>query len=384
MAKRSASTPQADPFRDRLSKLRRRMRADGLDALLVSNPLDVGYLTGFMGGDSYLYLPAGSGGGAGSGKPTLVTDRRYEEEAATYSARVRVQMRSGTMTDAVAEVAAGHGPQAMGVQGDHLTVSQLGTLHAALKKQKIGKKAVKETDGLLAALRRNKDDSEIKLITKALGIQQDALEAVIPTIRAGEREIEICARLEYEMMTRGSSGPSFETIVAAKASSSMPHYRPGSVKTAQGKPLLIDWGAVWNGYHGDMTRTFTLGKWSAKMREIYTITNDAHDAAASALKPGMTGADADKVARDVIADAGYGDAFGHSLGHGVGLEVHEGPGLSSRMTKTKLVPGDVVTIEPGIYLPGEGGVRIEDIYLITERGSKNLCRLPRDLGWATL
>jgi Xaa-Pro aminopeptidase len=186
------------------------------------------------------------------------------------------------------------------------------------------------------------------------------------------------------MKTRGSSEPGFQTIVAAGANSSLPHYRAGPKKLAAGKPVLIDWAAVYKGYHADMTRTFTLGKWPPKLREVYEIVLEAQQAAAAALAPGKSSGEVDGVARKIITRHGYAEFFGHGLGHGIGLTGHEEPRLTNMLAPTRLEAGMVVTVEPGIYLPGIGGVRIEDDYIITEDGAKNLCSMPKDIESCTL
>jgi Xaa-Pro aminopeptidase len=186
------------------------------------------------------------------------------------------------------------------------------------------------------------------------------------------------------MKSRGSTEPGFTTIIASGTNGSLPHYRAGPAKIAKNKPILIDWGAVYQGYHGDMTRVVCLGKWPKKIAEIYQIVLDAQQMAAAALAPGKSTREIDAIARDHIARHGYAEHFGHGLGHGMGMKGHEDPRLSHLTPNLTLQPGNVVTVEPGIYLPGIGGVRIEDDYVITDTGSKNLCTLPKDITWATL
>lgn len=342
---------------------------------MISNPVDVGYLTGFLGGDSYLLLSAGGG------KPIILSDFRYKEELEHIGSICQIVMRTRGMGEAVAETLAGVGDdvERVGVQAEHMTVAERDGLA-----KRVGPKKVASTTGLISRMRAVKDLHEITLIRKAIKIQEAALVAVLPTIKPGQTEMEIAARLESEMKSRGSSKPGFETIIAARANGSLPHYRPQSVKTAANTALLIDWGAVYKGYHGDMTRTFAIGKWPKQIREIYEIVLEAHELAAAALAPGKSSADIDKIAREHIAEAGFGEYFGHGLGHGLGMNGHEDPRLSHMLAGTKLQPGNVVTIEPGIYLPGVGGVRIEDDYLLTDKGAENLCSLPRSLEWSTL
>lgn len=356
------------------------MRALDVDHLLVSNPVDVGYLTGFLGGDSYLLV--------GPRKPLILSDRRYEEDLEAIRDTATVKMRDGSMWALVAELVSKLSSdgklERLGVQPEHMTLAGMDGLKAALRKAKVGSKSITTASGVVGSLRAVKDEGEIAAIRKAARVQEAAMLATRAELRPGMSEIEICAMLEEAMKSRGSSRPAFDTIVGAHANASRPHYHPAAAKTKNGKGLLIDWGASVDGYRSDMTRCFCFGKWPRELREIYGIVLDAHEAAAAALRPGARCADIDAVARDHIAKSGYGDNFGHSLGHGLGMDVHERPSLSRHAGDAELEEGHVVTIEPGIYLPGVGGVRIEDDYAITARGAKNLCSLPKDIDWATL
>lgn len=340
----------------------------------MSNPADVGYLTGFLGGDSLLIVPV-----SGRAKPILISDGRYEQELLASVPWARLVLRTGSFAAALGEVFASTGVQRCGVQSETMTLAQ-----RADNAKVVGARRLVGTRGVVGSLRLRKDASELTLIRKAIRIQERALLAVLDTIEPGQSELSIAARLEAAMKEGGSSGVGFDTSVAVGPNSALPHYRPGRSRTRAGATLLIDWGATWQGYRGDMTRTFTLGRWSNTMREIYDIVLEAHERAAAGLAPGRTNHEIDAIARDWIADHGYGQQFGHGLGHGMGMDVHENPRLNPRNVRTVLEPGHVVTIEPGIYLPGVGGVRIEDDYVVTERGSRNLCSMPRDRGWATL
>lgn len=380
-----ASAPKSagqsvSPFPSRLQRLARVIADLELGALLVTNPKDVGYLTGFLGGDSYLLVrPAAQN----APKPVIISDFRYQEELQHVGSLADVFIRSKSMIDAVAEVV---GPAEsiakLGIQAEHMTIAEKAAIGRKLGAG--GAKRLTDTIGLVPKLRVIKDDAEIALIKKAVKIQQDALTAVLPTIKPGLTEADVAAALEAEMKRRGSSEPGFQTIIASGPSSSLPHYRPTQKKIAANKPLLIDWGAVYQGYHSDMTRTFTLGKWPAKIEEIFKVVLEAHTMAAEALAPGKTTKEIDAIARKHIDKAGFGDFFGHGLGHGIGLNGHEEPRLTNMLAPTKLEPGMVVTIEPGIYLPGEGGVRIEDDYAITDTGAVNLCSMKKTLDWGIL
>lgn len=346
------------------------MRRHGLDALLVTNPVDIRYLTGFSGEASYALVTRA--------QFWVISDFRFQEELAALRGLARVFIRTGEIVGALGEVAGRMGLKAIGFQSEHLAYSTATRIAGSL-----GVGNMRPTTGILNDLRQIKEESELASIRAAIKIQQDALVATLGQIDAGMTELEVTAVLEYEMKARGSTDPAFGSIVAAGANGSLPHAIPGKAKLKRNSTLLIDWGATVNGYRSDMTRTFTLGKWPPVMREVYEIVLDAHYAGIDAIRPGAISGEVDAAARKIITDAGYGKEFGHSLGHGIGLNVHESPGLRAG-ADTVLEPGMVVTVEPGIYLPGVGGVRIEDDVLVTARGARSLCSLPKDIRWATL
>ncbi len=362
--------PTSPPFADRLRRLRASLKRQRFDGVLITYPNDIRYLTGFGGEASAAFVTAK--------ELVVVSDFRFQEELESLRGRAEVVIRKGAMPEAQAQVFKRLRLRAAAVQSEHLGVRTRSELAKG-----VGASRLRDSVGVMSSLRLVKDASEVALIARGVKVQQEALLATLPTIRSGQTEREIAARLEYEMKCRGADGLSFETIVAAKANGSKPHYRPGTEKTAKGRPLLIDWGARVDGYCSDMTRTFSLGSWPRKMKEIYEVVLEAHLAAIDAVKPGMTCSELDGVARGIITKAGYGKEFGHGLGHGIGLDIHEGPRLFTTTT-TALEVGMVITIEPGVYLPGVGGVRIEDDILVTDRGARNLCSLPKGLEWATL
>ncbi len=372
-----ASKPEkssATPYKDRLARLRALALKHTVSHTLITNPLDVGYLTGFLGGDSYLVVSPNSA--------TIITDFRYIEELEPVKPIANIFMRKGSMPAAVAEVFTSTKVDRCGFQADHVTVAHQAEIAKALGKGPQNRLVA--TTGLVNQMRVIKDDFEIALIQKAVKIQEEALKATLPQIKVGLSELEVAAILESEMKSRGSSKPGFESIVAAKANGSLPHYRPSDkVKVTKGQPLLIDWGSTYHGYQGDMTRTFAMETWPKKIKEIYEIVREAQQMAADALAPGKTTHEIDAIARDHITKAGYGEQFGHGLGHGLGLSK-EPPFLNPLYPPEPLQVGHVCTIEPGIYLPGVGGVRIEDQYVITEKGAKNFCSLPKDVAWSTL
>ncbi len=345
----------------------------GNAGMLLTNAADLRYLSPFCGDDSYAVVTAS--------KFVVITDSRYEGDVKAVKGLASVVMRGADMIEAVKEVVGGLRLKRLAVQSEHVTVAMRKRIGGALKGVKI-----EETAGVMSGLRIIKDEHEIAFIRRALSIQQAAMVATLKTIkpRGGQTELEIAARLEFEMKTRGSVKMAFETIVAADANSAKPHTSPGAVKTKRGGVLLIDWGARAGGYCGDMTRVFALGTWPAKMARVYDIVLEAHLAAMAAARPGITCQELDAAARSVIEKAGYGERFGHGTGHGIGLNIHEAPSVRKPPAETVLRPGMVVTIEPGIYLPGVGGVRIEDDVLITKRGGEGLCTLPKSREWATL
>ncbi len=375
-AKAASSGPSTSPALERVARLRRLFDREALSHLLITCPEDVAYLTGFHGGDSYLLIPSHD-----ATRAIILSDFRYEEELAPQRRDFEIVIRTQGMHAALVQLLRDTGVARLGIQSEVTSVAELRGLEHAMEGTGV---TFTETKGLVAQLRVRKDTTEIATIRKAISIQQAALKEVIPTIRVGQTELEIAARLESAMKVRGSSAPAFETIVGANANGSLPHYRPHPVKLKKNQPLLIDWGAVYQGYRGDMTRTFCMGKWPAKIEEIYKIVLDAHKLAAAGLKAGATTRAVDAIARDYITKYGYGELFGHGLGHGLGLKTHEEPSVSHRAPEVTLESGMVVTIEPGIYIAGIGGVRIEDDYVVTDTGSENLCSMPKDLKWATI
>ncbi len=359
-----------DVYADRRKRLGAALRDEGVDALLITNPRDIRYLCPFTGEASSAVVRT-------SGRMTVVSDFRFEEDVAPLKPAVSVVMRRGDMTSALVDLLGGLKGDRVGVQSEYMRVSE----RRALAKG-VGAKRLKDTKGVVSALREIKDAQEIAHLRRAVKVQQEAMEATLAELRPGQSEFEIAARLEYEMRVRGSEEPAFGVIVAARANGSKPHAVPGRTKAGANQPVLFDWGATVEGYRSDMTRTVALGRWPRKVREVYEVVREAQLTAIDAVGPGVACSEVDGVARGVIERAGFGPRFGHSLGHGIGLDIHEAPSLS-KLSRAVLKPGMVVTIEPGIYLPGVGGVRIEDDIVVTERGHTNLCSLPTDIEWAT-
>ncbi len=336
-----------------------------LDAFLINFPQDTRYLTGFSGEDSWMVVTPRS--------VTLLSDRRFEEELAVHTPYVKAVMRKKSLASELGQMVRRHRVRALGIQSEHMT---LATQKAITKE--VPSRILKTTFDWLVEQRSVKDVAEVEIIRQAAQIQEQAFGRMLKKIKAGMTEKQVCAILEFEMKSLGADGPSFSTIIAAGPNSSIPHYRPGEVKIERNQPLLVDFGAVYKGYCSDMTRVVVLGRFPAKIREIYKIVREAMLAGIAAVRPGANLKEVDAAARKIIQKAGYGKQFGHGLGHGIGLEIHEEPRLSW-LAKGRLKPGQVVTVEPGIYLPGLGGVRLEDDLLVTESGHRNLCSLPTDL-----
>ncbi len=367
-------TVQPEPhIAARVEKLRRVMREKKVDALLITSFSDVSYLTGFEGEDSFTLITPESA--------LLLSDFRYTEQISREAPWIKPVMRTKAMWETVGTQIKKLKIRKLGVQSEALTVRQLGLLQKGLPKRRGIK--ITPVDEAVIGLRHVKDEHEIQIIEQAVAIAEHAFETVKAHFRTGETENHIASRLTHEMRKLDAQGASFDTIVAAGANGSLPHYRPGRVKVQNNMAVLVDWGARARGYCSDLTRMIFVGAVPEKIREIYGIVLEAQLAAIDAIKPGEKALRVDRVARDIIKKAGYGKNFGHSLGHGFGRDVHEAIAMS-RQSKVVLQPGMVVTVEPGIYLPGIGGVRIEDDVLVTEHGCRVLSHLPKTLDSAHL
>ncbi len=303
----------------------------------------------------------------------MISDFRFQEQIEREAPHVTAVMRKKTLSEALAKICDRRGYRRLAIAASHVTLAQ----RQALAKQLGGKRLVNVDDGLLDQ-RAVKDTKEIASIRKAVGVTQEAFKRTLRFVKPGRTEYEVAAHLEYQMRLLGAGGCAFASIVAVGANAALPHAIPGKTKIRRGNILLFDWGAVVDGYCGDLTRVVGVGGMGRKMREIYQIVLDAHDAAISQIGPGRTLREIDGVARDHIRKSGYAKQFGHALGHGIGLDVHEQPVLHHR-SKGDLQPGHIVTVEPGIYLPGVGGVRIESDVLVTGAGRRVLSDLPTDL-----
>ncbi|MSQ05759.1 MAG: aminopeptidase P family protein [Dehalococcoidia bacterium] len=332
-----------------------------LDAVLISAPENRRYLSGFTGSSGWLLLS--------QGQPVLITDSRYTEQAGHQAPDYQVIQSKGGGWAWLLELLKSSGIRRLGFESQNMTVAtHQGLLDALKADADLGKTSLVPTAGLTEELRIIKDAEELVLLQKAIDASDSAMTAVCPAIRAGMTEREVAWRMEVAMREFGADCPSFDTIVAAGPNGAMAHHMPSDQRIQAGEPIVIDMGARVGGYCSDITRTVVVGEPDEMFRKIYDIVLGAQLTAMHAVKPGLTGEECDGLSRSVIADAGYGENFGHSLGHGVGLAVHEYPRVGPKATDV-LKPDMVFTIEPGIYITGWGGVRIEDIVLLGAKGA---------------
>ena len=353
-----------EPFAGRLIEVRRRMKARGLSALIVLRPENRCYLSGYTAEDSQLdessgclYLSAR--------RQVLLTDFRYKTQAETEAKGFDVVIHTSGPVQELARLARHH-HRVIGFEEDITTVR----FHRLLREE-IPNAELNPVSGLVEELRSIKDSLEVKRITRALGITEAALRSTWKFLEPGRTELEVARFLESTMKELGADELAFESIVASGPNAALPHAVPSGRRIREGETIVFDCGARRNQYRSDMTRTIILGRPKPWIREIYTIVRQAQLAAIRGMKPGMMTNEVDALARSVIEDAGYGPYFGHGLGHGVGLATHEFPSLS-RLRPTRLEPGMVVTVEPGIYLEGRGGVRLEEMVLVTPQGARVL------------
>jgi len=354
----------------RLERLRQALQEQQLDALIVTNPLNRRYLSGFTGSAGTLLIT--------NDHALLMTDFRYEAQAKIEAPNYEFRLVSSeaVVAQSLPGLIQEFGIQRLGFEASTVNVAQFSSWRKELAAAEVQVKFF-ETEGLIEHLRRVKDPAEIDLLRRAVAIGDEAFAAIRSMLRPTMREREVAWELEKMMRERGAEGLAFDIIVASGDNGSRPHARAGDAELGVGRPIVMDFGARVNGYHGDMTRTVILGEADEQFWSIYNIVLEAQQKAEAAIRPGMTGLAADAVARDHIAAAGYAEAFGHGLGHGVGLAIHEEPRLS--YLRQDLLPvGAVVSVEPGIYLPGWGGVRIEDLVIITETGVEVLTQSSKD------
>lgn len=333
--------------------------------MIVTGLANVRFLCGYSGSSGLLWITQNS--------VVFLTDFRYQEQARREVEASKKVIIKKTLFDDLLAMPAVAKSRRIGYESGYLLCSQLDRLS-----KDIPAKRLVPTFGLVESARQIKDVDELAKVAKAASIADRAFSAILKFIKPGISERAVANQLDYYLKQFGAEKPSFDSIVASGPNSALPHAQPGNRKLRKGDFLVLDFGARYRGYCSDMTRTVCIGKPTARHLDIYNLVHRAQAAGLDAVRPGVQGRAADGDARSVIENAGYGRYFGHGLGHGVGLEVHEGPRLG-KTSEDVLKPGNVVTVEPGVYLPGWGGVRIEDLVAVTERGCRVLSRSTKKL-----
>ncbi|OIN68477.1 Xaa-Pro dipeptidase [Exiguobacterium sp. KRL4] len=351
-------------MKHRIEALQTALKERDLPGLLVTKAENIRYISGFTGSSGACLVTAE--------QAYFVTDFRYTEQAADQVKGMEIVQIERSIPETMGELMVGARVRAVGVEKDAMTLSSFEAFDQASSVELV------PTTGIVENLRLIKDSSEIKMIKEAVELADATFHHILTYIQAGRTELEVSNELEFFMRKQGATSSSFDTIVASGYRSALPHGVASSKVIQTGELVTLDFGALLNGYVSDITRTVAIGPISPELQKIYDTVLKAQLAGVDGLRPGITGIEADALTRDIIKDAGYGEYFGHSTGHGIGLEVHEGPGLSFR-SETKLEPGMIVTVEPGIYVPQVGGCRIEDDVLITASGREILSSSPKEL-----
>jgi Xaa-Pro aminopeptidase len=335
----------------RIAALRQALDASNLDAFFVSQPENRRYLSGFTGSAGWLMVSKGSA--------VLATDSRYTEQAQSQAPDFRVTQIAGPVGAWLPPLLQGLGDDVrrVGFEPEHMTYGSYGRVEPPFSDS--GKELVPSED-VVEGLRTLKDEGEKEALLQAIRVTDEAFEEIRGSLQPGMTEGEVALKIEWAFRERGAEGVAFESIVAAGPNGAMAHHSPSDEVLGEGRPIVIDIGAKVDGYNADMTRTVILGQPDDTFKRIYDIVLTAQETAIATIESGITGDDADALARNIIEQAGHGDEFGHALGHGVGLAVHEGPRIG-RGAQDVLGDGMIFTVEPGIYITGWGGVRIEDI-----------------------
>lgn len=350
---------------NRYAKLRCEMAESGIDAVYVNSAENHLYMSGFDNPDGYVVIT--------KEKAYIFADFRYIEAAKAEADSMLEVCLPGTPS--LAEIVRDNSVKVLGYEDRRMTCAELEGIKKGLDGMGV---EFAPLGGLFTEIRSYKTEDEVESISAAQRIAEGAFEHIIKTITYDMTEVEVAAELEYYMKKNGSDKPSFDTISVSGTASSRPHGVPRKVKLEKGF-LTMDYGAMVNGYHSDMTRTIVIGKADADMKKLYNTVLEAQLAALDFAAEGIRNFDVDKVARDIIYGAGYEGCFGHGLGHGVGLEIHEAPNVSLKSGDLILKPGQIITVEPGIYIEGKYGCRIEDMLYITEGGKRNLTNCPKEL-----
>ena len=341
----------------------------GIDGVLLTDLTNIRWLSGFTGSNGWLLVTPHD--------LTLFTDGRYGDQAreqlaaagidATFAVSSTRAIMTADLVESVALARVGR----LGFEGAHISFAEHASLSAAVATEWV------PTSGLVEGLRRTKDQGEIDRMERAADIADAALASTVSLLDTEPTEAQFRDALEASMRRHGGDGPSFDTIIAAGANAALPHHHPDDTRIVEGMTVVIDFGALYDGYHSDMTRTFTIGEPSPMQSEVYEVVLAAQVAGVAAVTAGARGRALDQVCRDTIAAAGWGEWFTHGTGHGVGLQIHESPWLTQSYDDT-LAPMDVVTVEPGVYRRDFGGVRIEDMVVVTINGCRPLTKTPKD------
>lgn len=350
---------------NKVARFKEALKQEEVDAIIISKPTNRRYLSGFTGSSGVLLLS--------KSRDYLITDFRYKEQGCKQAKGFEVIQYEESLVKSLQEIIQKLSLKRVGVEKDTVT---LDTYQEYVEN-------IKEADFIpvgdyCSGLRQIKTREEIVLLKKAISLADAAFLHIREFVRVGQTEKEVAAELEYYMRKLGAEKNAFDTIAASGVRSSLPHGLASNKVIKKGDFVTLDFGAVYEGYHSDMTRTLIMGQPDAKQSKIYNTVLTAQTEAERKIKPGMTGKEADSIAREIIEEAGYGEHFGHSLGHAVGLDIHEKPFLSPR-DDSVLKAGVVVSVEPGIYLPDWGGVRIEDLVLITPQGCEVLTKSPKNI-----
>ncbi|WP_405101234.1 M24 family metallopeptidase [Oceanobacillus sp. FSL H7-0719] len=341
----------------KLGKLRTALAENNLDAILITSPINRRYISGFTGSAGAVIISEKNA--------VFITDFRYTEQAEAQAEGFNIIEHKEGIVAEIQKQLMGSNIKRLGFEKDHTTYGQYETYKQSFEAE------VVPVTGLVEGIRIIKTSEELEVMKKAAKIADDAFLHIQSFIKPGVKEIEVSNELEFFMRKQGAVSSSFDTIVASGYRSAMPHGVASEKEIQSGELVTLDYGALYNGYCSDITRTVAVGEVSDELRKIYNVVLEANLRGVKEIKPGMTGREADAITRDYITEMGYGEHFGHSTGHGLGMEVHEAPGLSHRSDQ-RLQPGMVVTVEPGIYVAGLGGCRIEDDIVITENGNERL------------
>lgn len=352
-------------MRRRIQDLREVLREQELDGLLVTKPQHWQYFSGFTGTNAVLLMTRDDN--------FLITDFRYIEQASEEAPDFRIVRPFALVEDAVADEVTKLGLKRIGFEDEDVTFRTY-----SMYKGKLAGLELVPLGQALEKIRWVKDQNEIDALKRAAEITDKAFEHILDYIRPGAQESQIALELEYFMRKEGAQKPAFDIIVASGLRAALPHGVASDRVITAGELVVLDFGALYKGYHADMTRTVIIGKPDAKQREIYDLVLRSQEKAIEAIRPGVKCSVIDLAARDMITVAGYGANFGHGLGHSVGLEIHEKPSFTPK-DETVLEPGMVITVEPGVYLSGWGGVRIEDLVVVTSDGCEVLSKSPKHL-----